>query len=325
MTTRRPRRIGRGDAERMLRGAPVDAGAGPDHLADLLAAAAAPARDGELDGEEAAVAAFRVAPLAPVTQPRREPMSKLLLAKLLTVKVAATALGAVTLGGVAVAATTGNLPVTGGRGGAAVSSTATPSAEVTAPSLPTPSAGAHVSAQLLGLCHAYTAAAGAGAGADAALASPGMSALVTAAGGRAQVDGFCANALAAQTGVTAAPGVAGGAEAGATGAGVGASTGPTDVGGRGVGLGVGASAGPNGAGLGVGVGSGAGVGTHAGPTGAGLGAQVPGAGVAATASPGRVGLGVGLGSGAGATTTASPGAAGLSAAVSAGASPSAHR
>jgi hypothetical protein len=298
----------------MLRGAPVEAGAGPDHLADLLAAAAAPARDGELDGEEAAVAAFRVAPLAPVTQPRREPMSKLLLAKLLTVKVAATALGAVAVGGVAVAASTGGLPLTGGRGDAAVSSTATPSVEVTAPSLPTPSAGAHVSAQLFGLCHAYTAAADAGA----ALASPGMSALVTAAGGRDQVGGFCAKVLAAQAGATVTPGLAGGADGGTAGAGVDASAGPAGVGKRGLGLGVGASAGPGGAGLGVGVGSGAGVGTHAGPTGAGLSGQVPGAGVAATASPGGLGSGV-------ATSTASPGAAGLSVAVSAGASPPAHR
>ncbi|ETA00908.1 hypothetical protein CcI6DRAFT_03670, partial [Frankia sp. CcI6] len=242
MSTHRPRRIGRGAAERMLRGGPVNAGAGADPLADLLAAVAAPAREGELDGEEAAVAAFREARLAHVTQPRREPMSKLLLAKFLTAKVAAVAVAATAVGGVAAAAGTGVLPVPGVGGSAAVSPVATPSAEVTAPRVSVPSAGASVSASLLALCHTYTADAG------AALSSPDLNALVTAAGGSDQVGAFCAKALRAEAS-----------------AGVGAAAGPggTGAGARVPGAGVGVGAGPGGAGLGVGVGPSAGVGAAA--------------------------------------------------------------
>ncbi|HEX5120869.1 MAG TPA: hypothetical protein VFW65_37275 [Pseudonocardiaceae bacterium] len=48
-------RVNRGTAALMLRGAPVIV---PDALADLLAAAVAPPRDGELVGERPATAAF---------------------------------------------------------------------------------------------------------------------------------------------------------------------------------------------------------------------------------------------------------------------------
>ncbi|MEX5711060.1 hypothetical protein AB1484_22835 [Parafrankia sp. FMc6] len=282
MSTHRPRRIGRGEAERMLRGGPVNDGVGADPLADLLAAAAAPARDGELDGEEAAVAAFREARLTHVTQPRRKPMIKLMFAKFLTVKVAALAAGATAIGGVAVAASTGVLPIAGGGGSAAVSPTVTPSAEVSIPAIHVPSASASVSASLLGLCHTYTAAAATDA--RTTLDSPNMHALVTAAGSPDKVDAFCAKALQAEIDAAATPGTTpdASASAGPGGAGIGAQV---------PGAGTGASAGPDGAGLGVHVAPSAGVGASAGPGGAGIGAQVPNAGVRANVGQGGAGLG----------------------------------
>ncbi|SMD27496.1 hypothetical protein [Kibdelosporangium aridum] len=112
MSVHRSRRIDRQTAERLLRGGHVRAQAGgSDALSDLLAAASAPPREGELAGEQAALAAFRAARLASVPRPRRRWMlTKTALTKLLTVKIAATAVTAVAVGGVAVAAATGNLP-----------------------------------------------------------------------------------------------------------------------------------------------------------------------------------------------------------------------
>jgi hypothetical protein len=265
MSAHRPRRIDRGAAERLLRGGPVNAGVGADPLADLLAAVAAPAGDGELDGEEVAVAAFREARLAQVPQPRRRFMIKMLLARLLTVKVAAIAAGATVISGAAVAASTGVLPVVGGGGSAAVSATATPSAVVEVPSVTMPSAGASVSASLLALCHSYTVAAATDT--STALDSPDMSALVTAAGGRGKVDAFCVKALRAQDRATATPSA-----------------------------GVGASVGPGGAGTGVAVPPSASV--NVGPAGAGVGAQVPSAGL--SAGPDGAGIQVGPSEGVGA-------------------------
>ncbi|NRN63486.1 hypothetical protein GC106_6870 [Kibdelosporangium sp. 4NS15] len=92
-------------------------------LGELLADASAPARPGELAGEEAAVAAFRTARLAETGRPRRSSMHG--LTKLATVKVAAAAIGAMAVGGVAFAAATGNLPSQGGSTGPATTSTTT--------------------------------------------------------------------------------------------------------------------------------------------------------------------------------------------------------
>jgi hypothetical protein len=98
-------RIGRDEAERILRDAAGGPRPGQDALTAFLASAAAPAADEELAGEEAAVAAFRRARLGPA--PRRRP----LLARVLTVKAAvALALSATAVGGVALAAGTGTLP-----------------------------------------------------------------------------------------------------------------------------------------------------------------------------------------------------------------------
>ncbi|MCM3920709.1 hypothetical protein ND748_03335 [Frankia sp. AiPs1] len=281
MSTHRPRPDGRVDAERLLRVDPVNAGIGTDPLADLLAAASAPARDGELDGEEAAVAAFREARLVHVPQPRRKSMLKLMLANALTTKIAAAAVGATVLSGAAVAASTGVLPLTGG-GGRTVSATSTPSATVTTPVVAVASPGAAVSASLLALCHTYTAAAASGV--STALDSPGMTALVTAAGGRDKAGPFCVRALQAQVDATVAPGAQADTRLDPGGVGAGAAVGPNAA--------VGATAGPGSVGAGARVGAGTGVGAQAGQSGVGLGATVPGAGVSASARPNGLGLGV---------------------------------
>lgn len=85
---------------------------GPDHprLAELLAAASAPARGHELAREDEAVGAFLAAHESPVPHSQRRSMIKSALAKLLTVKVAALATAVAGVGGVALAASTGTLP-----------------------------------------------------------------------------------------------------------------------------------------------------------------------------------------------------------------------
>jgi hypothetical protein len=203
MSAHRSRRFDRRAAEQLLSGEPVT---GSPALNDLLAAAAAPARDGEVAGEHAAVAAFRAARFEPVPQRRRGSMIKTVLAKLLTAKIAAAAAAvAVAAGGVAVAAT-GYLPPSFGGDSTVVpsnSSTATTSASdssdhhssgggntgdrgASASSVPTPS--------LVGPCRAYTA----GADHGKALDSPAFAALITAAGGRDSVDAYCTTVLAGQ-------------------------------------------------------------------------------------------------------------------------------
>ncbi|OHV52783.1 hypothetical protein [Pseudofrankia sp. BMG5.36] len=295
MSRHRPRRTGRGDAERMLRGGAAIAGTGADPLADLLAAAAAPVRDGELDGEEAAVAAFREAHLVHVPQPRRKLVLKYLLANLMTAKAATAAVvaTAVAAGG-AVAATTGVLPFAGGG----ESSAPAPSAQV-APVLP-PTAGATVSAELVALCRDLRATAAAEA--STTLDRPEFGALVTAAGGKERVFEYCASTVGVAVSATVVPGVGAGAAASAGPAGAG-----VDV--QAPGLGAGASAGPQGAGVGVG-GPGVGTGASIGPDGAGLGAQGPGTGVSASAGPDGAGLGLGIGSAASPSTSPTPSAAG---------------
>jgi hypothetical protein len=113
MNTRHPRRISRKAAEQLLDGAAgLDqrnprAPGGPDQLARVLAAAAAPAREHELAGEHVAVAAFEAHHLESVASDQRGQMIKSPLAKLLTTKVIAAALTVSVGGGVALAASTG--------------------------------------------------------------------------------------------------------------------------------------------------------------------------------------------------------------------------
>lgn len=208
MSAHRCRRLDRRTAEQMLNGVPA---AGGHALNDLLVAAAAPARDGELAGEQAAVTAFGAARLDPIPQLRRRSMIKTLLAKLLTVKIAATA-AAVTVaaGGVAAAAATGYLPTPSGGGSTVAPASSTGSSASGHGSADDHSAGADKgrdhdarqssspgspSPSLVGLCHAYTA--GAGSEHGKALGSPAFTVLITTAGGKDKVAAYCTKLLAA--------------------------------------------------------------------------------------------------------------------------------
>jgi hypothetical protein len=205
MSAHRSRRIDRLTAEQLLRGEPLQA----DALSELLSAAAAPAAEGELAGEPAAVAAFRAARPAPVLPARKGSMM---------VKLAAMTVGAVAVGGVAVAAATGTLPVRSG-GNVTVPPTttlATTAASTVRSERPgvagvdrdtgssaTPSS----SSSLKGLCQAYTARAGADHG--KALDTPAFTTLVTTAGGKDRVDSYCTDLLgsgSAKPGATHSPG-----------------------------------------------------------------------------------------------------------------------
>ncbi|RAS70065.1 hypothetical protein C8D87_101365 [Lentzea atacamensis] len=207
MSTHRSRRIGRRTAERLLRDAPGHAQVtGHDRLGDLLAAAAAPARDRELTGEHAAMAAFRDARLAPAPQRRRPRMLKIALANLVTVKIAAVAAAAA--GGIALAAAAGTLPGQQREEPAPAADTdvvATTSVTTTEKSKAPdkkPDNSASPSPSLHGLCQAYTARAEHGKAHE----NPALSALITAAGGPDQVPAFCADLLGDKPGKPDAPG-----------------------------------------------------------------------------------------------------------------------
>jgi hypothetical protein len=107
MNTRHSSKISRSTAEQLL-----DGHAAPDldQLTRVLSAAAAPARDSELAGEQMAVAAFEANRLVPFATPQKE--RKSMLAKLLTAKVIVASMATLATGGVALAAS-GALPGTG--------------------------------------------------------------------------------------------------------------------------------------------------------------------------------------------------------------------
>ncbi|SFR29877.1 hypothetical protein SAMN04488564_12266 [Lentzea waywayandensis] len=175
---------------------------GNDRLSELLAAAAAPAREHELAGERAAMAAFRDARLATAPQRRRPWMLKTALANVLTVKIAAVAAAAA--GGIALAAATGTLPGQPREEPVLPTSTnvvtTTPDTTKTKPSTPDEKRdnGAAPSPSLKGLCQAYTS--GAGAEHGKAHENPAFSALIMAAGGADAVPAFCADLLADKSG-----------------------------------------------------------------------------------------------------------------------------
>ncbi|GAA4242992.1 hypothetical protein GCM10022255_000170 [Dactylosporangium darangshiense] len=203
MSIRRTLRLTTGTAERLLAGANGDPVDDQYHLlAAVLAASAGPARPAELAGLDQAVDGFRTAQLRPVPHPRRQSVVKTALLKLLTVKAAAIAT-IVVGGGVALAATTGALPnpLNNHANPAASAGLSRASAD--------PSASHHgassadPSPSLVGLCHAYTA--GAGAEHGKALENPAFGALITAAGGKDKVDGYCTHVLASPS-ATARPG-----------------------------------------------------------------------------------------------------------------------
>jgi hypothetical protein len=188
MSTRRHNWLDRDTAEQLLRGRPTGPPDASGALADMLMAAAAPARDHELAGEEEALAAFRNARLTPATQPRRREM----IARALTLKIAVAAAVA-SAGSFALAAGTGHLPAQ--LGGASTSHT---SSAATADPSPTghasPGHSASPSPSLFGLCHAYANVA---ANPGKALDNPAFTALISAAGGKDKVNAFCAVVLKA--------------------------------------------------------------------------------------------------------------------------------
>jgi hypothetical protein len=200
MSAHRPHHISRRAAERLLSGEPAGArGAGPDAVADLLAAAAGPGREPELAGEPAALAAFRSAQLAPVPRHRRRPVIRSVLATSLTAKIAAVAVVAVSFGGVATAALAGHHAPRPGPGptvAPAASGTATPAGDRDTTG-PTAAAGTgrgntgepSPTPDLVGLCHGYPA------GAGGAAHSPAFDYLIDTAGGPAKVPQFCADLL----------------------------------------------------------------------------------------------------------------------------------
>ncbi|HKS46321.1 MAG TPA: hypothetical protein VJT49_14660 [Amycolatopsis sp.] len=132
-------------------------------------------------------------------------MIKTALANLLTTKlaVAGAAAAAVTVGGVVAVAATGGLP--GGGSGApsapsaGASSAASSSQAESTQGRPADTTGTGrpsetPSPSLTGLCHAYTA--GAGSDHGKALENPAFTVLITTAGGKDKVDGYCAELLA---------------------------------------------------------------------------------------------------------------------------------
>jgi hypothetical protein len=194
--------MNRGAAERLLAGAAAKPEDEPVVL--LLAGMRAPARPDELLGERAALAAYRAANLGPVPQPRRRSMLESAVAKLLTLKAAAAAAVVITAtGGVALAASAGVLP----NPMSDDASAAKPSAHATGkPSTAgeKKSDSAAPSPSLVGLCRAYVA--GAGDNPGKALDNPAFQALITEAGSKDDVDGYCDDVLAAHEAARTAPG-----------------------------------------------------------------------------------------------------------------------
>jgi hypothetical protein len=207
MSTRQPRKIRRNAAEQLL-GGPAGPGAGPEQLARVLAAAAAPGRESELAGEEAAVAAFRAHHLVPVTASRRGQMIKSPLAKLLTAKVLAVCVAVFATGGVALAASDGALSSSQTpRGHGGVSRPASPGGIAPQPTAAaSPSSSPVVPGSARDLCRALAGRVDPAGGAASVgrleqglaspelsqvLSSPLFSSLVSTAQGGANVPDYC--------------------------------------------------------------------------------------------------------------------------------------
>ena len=182
MSTRRPYRVTRLDAERLLGGDPGDPQAGPESLARLLTAAGSVmVPDGEIPGEEAAVAAFRHAHLVPPAQPRRRQMLKTALAKALTVKIAAAACAAMAVGGVSYAVGSGTFTASLG-GGRHVSHSASSHMKGGLSKTPSLNKASQIQA-IAGLCNAYLAGSLHAKGEGKAQRSGEFKGLIEAAGG----------------------------------------------------------------------------------------------------------------------------------------------
>ena len=204
MSNDQPPRVSRRCVEQLLDGAPAPTEA-TRPLAALLRAAAAPAHQTELSGEQAALAAFEAAAqLDPVPSPRRQNVLKSTLAKILTVKAAVILAAAAGTTGVVLASTSGTL-----------TSTTSPSEHRPADHPPAVHSPTHTPAgtsrngdqdgkssnapspSMFGLCQAYQAHKSDNPG--KALDSPAFTALITAAGGKDNVDAYC-DALVATKG-----------------------------------------------------------------------------------------------------------------------------
>ncbi|WP_422749615.1 hypothetical protein [Micromonospora sp. WMMD1219] len=172
--------------ERLLAGRSGDTPSAPPGLAAVLDAVRAAPGTGELDGEAAAVAAFRSA------RRMRRSGARFGVPARFGVRLAVTAIAASLTGGVALAAT-GNLP-------RAVRPAAPPvvTAPPTPPDRPSPPArspapGTPQPSEPSGLCVAYRAVAEPDRG--HALGTPAFGDLVSAAGGRDRVPDYCAGLL----------------------------------------------------------------------------------------------------------------------------------
>lgn len=184
--TEQPHPLNRETAEQLLSGGQATPNTAA--VAGLLARAAAPAMAHELAGETAALAAFQAAKRAPKTL--RVPVRRLLV-----LKVAAIA-ALVTAGGLAFASGTGILP-TPFRPAPAVSPSSASSPEKTPPATSTraPSAASSEAPQgMNGLCQAYLKKTSDER--EKALKTKPFEELVTAAGGAANVDAYCASLTA---------------------------------------------------------------------------------------------------------------------------------
>jgi hypothetical protein len=197
MSMNRNRRISARAAEDLLNGASADGR--HTHVAALLRTAAGPGRPDELAGQQQALMAFHRAQLRPDPSPRRQSMIKSALVKVLTVKAAAVAALVLAGGGVALAASTGALPnpLSSHQPATATSSSGHPDSSHGPTATPHPGGSADPSPSLVGLCRAYTA--GAGSAQGKALDNPAFHALLTAAGGKDNVDSYCTNLLATTT------------------------------------------------------------------------------------------------------------------------------
>ncbi len=178
-----------------------DSAAHTPELQALLGAAAAPTHEDELAGLTAAVTAFSLAK----PPPRRNPMMSV-LAKLIAVKALVATIGAATVGGVALAAATGTLPApiqTVAHNTVGAPSAVSSEEEVDATETPeqadaTPTKTATPSPNLVGLCRAYGA--GVATSHGKALENPAFTVLITTAGGKDLITGFCTTLLATAPG-----------------------------------------------------------------------------------------------------------------------------
>ena len=199
MTIRRHGRPDAQEADRLLGSGFGDVAVDGVPLAGLLAAATAPARPGEFAGEDAALAAFRAARLAPghipPTRTRRRWRRAAGTAWIAVAATTATAGVAVAAGiqhrersgppALSAPARRGNPDAAAGAG--ATRSDGSPSGAAGPTSTGLPQA---VDPQAVGLCRGYLAKDREERGKS--LQTPAYRALVIAAGGADQVDAFCA-------------------------------------------------------------------------------------------------------------------------------------